>query len=436
MSDYYEVLGVARDASQEEIKKAYRKLARTYHPDVNPGPDAEEKFKEVGRAYEVLSDSHRRQMYDMGADPSAPGGGFGPGFGFTDIFETIFGGGAQRGSRRRAAPGLRRARPDRAGPARGDVRTTREIQLDTAVVCPTCSGSCCRPGTSPTVCEQCKGRGQVQRVARSFLGQVMTTQVCPVCSGMGSIIPDPCLECSGEGRVRSRRSLTIKVPAGVDTAPGSSSRPVRGSAWRAAPPGDLYVEVLEKQHPVFTGAATTALHRRDPDDGRGARHHARDRDPGRRRAAGREAGTQSGETFTLRGHGVTHLRGGGRGDLTAHPERARPDPAGRGAGGAAAQARRPARRGASLGPHDPRQPGRLLEAARQVRGPVTAPLFLLTAGDLDGVASALRSGSAGPRAGTRRRSGAWGRGERVDLADGDGVVVRGEVATATGTGWT
>ncbi|MFN8076116.1 MAG: molecular chaperone DnaJ [Kineosporiaceae bacterium] len=319
MSDYYEVLGVSRDASPEEIKKAYRKLARTYHPDVNPGADAEEKFKEVGRAYEVLSDPQRRQMYDMGADPSASGGGFGPGFGFTDIFETIFGQGQQRGpvSRaRRGSDALVRIEIDLADAAFG---TTREIQVDTAVVCPACDGSCCRPGTSPKTCEQCQGRGQVQRVARSFLGQVMTTQVCPVCSGAGSIVPDPCLECSGEGRVRSRRTLTIKVPAGVDTGTriqltGQSEVGVAGG-----PPGDLYVEIVERPHPVFTR--------------RGDDLHCTVEIPMTAAALGTtleietldgteqidvKPGTQSGETFTLRARGITHLRGIGRGDLTAH----------------------------------------------------------------------------------------------------------------------
>jgi molecular chaperone DnaJ len=320
VSDYYEVLGVSRDASTEDIKKAYRKLARQLHPDVNPGPEAEERFKEVGRAYEVLSNPEKRQMFDMGADPSASGGGFGPGFGFSDIFETFFGGvSTPRGPasrQRRGQDALIRVEIDLEEAAFG---TTRELQLDTAVICPTCEGSCCRPGSQPRVCEVCKGRGQIQRVARSFLGQVMTTQACAACHGFGTVIPDPCLECSGEGRVRTRRTLTIKIPAGVDTGT-RIQHPGQGEVGPAAgPPGDLYVEVVERPHSVFTR--------------RGDDVHCTFELPMTAAALGTSVeletldgqemldihpGTQAGEVLTLRGMGVTHLRGSGRGDLVVH----------------------------------------------------------------------------------------------------------------------
>jgi molecular chaperone DnaJ len=320
VSDYYEVLGVSRTASAEDIKKAYRKLARQMHPDVNPGPEAEERFKEIGRAYEVLSNPQKRQAYDMGVDPAASGGGFGAGFGFNDIFETFFG--AASGTRgpsprqRRGQDALIRIEIDLREAAFG---SQRELQLDTAIVCPTCSGSCCQPGTSPRVCEVCRGRGQVQRVARSFLGQVMTTQPCAACHGFGTVIPDPCLECSGEGRVRTRRSLTIKVPAGVDTGTRIQLAGQGEVGPGGGPAGDLYVEIVERRHAVFT---------RQGDD-----VHCTVEVPMTAAALGTtltletldgaeefeiRAGSQSGETSTLRGLGVTHLRGGGRGDLVVH----------------------------------------------------------------------------------------------------------------------
>ncbi len=321
VSDYYEILGVSRDATNEEIKKAYRKLARQLHPDVNDGPDAEAQFKEVGRAYEVLSNAEKRQMYDLGGDPSRSGGGFGPGFGFSDIFETFFGG-AAAGARgpsprqRRGQDALVRLEVDLAEAVFGG---QRELQLDTAVVCPKCEGSCCQPGSSPRTCEICRGRGQIQRVARSFLGQVMTQQVCAACHGYGTVIPDPCLECSGEGRVRTRRTIKIRIPAGVDTGTRIQHTGQGEVGPAGGPPGDLYVEVLERQHLTFTR--------------RGDDIHCTVEVPMTAAALGTtleletldgestvevRAGTQSGEVVTLRGLGVTHLRGSGRGDLVVH----------------------------------------------------------------------------------------------------------------------
>ncbi len=321
VSDYYEILGVARDATPEEIKKAYRKLARQLHPDVNSGADAEDQFKEVSRAYDVLSNPERRQMYDMGGDPSASGGGFGPGFGFSDIFETFFGAaaGGARGPaprQRRGQDALVRVEIDLADAVFGG---ERELQVDTAVVCPSCEGTCCQPGTQPSTCAVCRGRGQIQRVARSFLGQVMTQQVCAVCHGFGTVIPSPCLECSGEGRVRTRRTLKIKIPAGVDTGTRIQHTGQGEVGPGGGPQGDLYVEVLERPHPTFTR--------------RGDDIHCTIELPMTAAALGTsieldtfdgpesievKAGTQSGEVSTLRGLGVTHLRGSGRGDLIVH----------------------------------------------------------------------------------------------------------------------
>lgn len=321
MSDHYDVLGVSRDATPEEIKKAYRRLARKLHPDVG-GPDSAERFKEVSAAYEVLSNPDKRRAYDMGADPNGTGGGFGPGFGFSDIFETFFGGAAgQRGPatrQRRGQDALVRLEVDLAEAVFG---SERELQVDTAVLCPTCQGSCCRPGTSPRTCDVCGGRGQVQRVARSFLGQVMTTTPCPSCQGYGTVIPEPCLDCSGEGRVRSRRSLTIKVPPGVDSGTRIQLTG-RGEVGPAGgPPGDLYVEIAVRPHETLTR--------------RGDDLHCTVTVPMTAAALGTtieletldgtvpvdvRPGTSSGEVVTLREHGVTRLRVGGRGDLHVHIE--------------------------------------------------------------------------------------------------------------------
>jgi molecular chaperone DnaJ len=321
VSDHYDVLGVSRDATPEEIKKAYRRLARQLHPDVG-GAESAERFKEVSRAYDVLSNPEKRRAYDMGGDPNGTGGGYGPGFGFSDIFETFFGGGAgQRGPAtrmRRGQDALIRLDIDLAEAVFG---AERELNVDTAVVCPTCQGSCCQPGTSPRTCDVCHGRGQVQRVARSFLGQVMTTSPCPTCQGYGTVIPDPCLECSGEGRVRSRRSLTIKVPAGVDTGTRIQLTGQGEVGPAGGPAGDLYVEVSVRQHenltrrgddlhctvsvPMTAAALGTTIELQTLDG---------------REEIDIRAGTQSGEVTTLRGLGVTHLRSGGRGDLHVHVE--------------------------------------------------------------------------------------------------------------------
>ncbi|AEI11752.1 MULTISPECIES: molecular chaperone DnaJ [Cellulomonas] len=324
MTDYYEVLGVPRDATTEQIKKAYRKLAREHHPDVaGADPKAEERFKDVSRAYEVLGNPDKRRQYDLGSDPSSPGGGMGGGFGFQDIFETFFGAAtgasAQRGPIPRARRGqdaLVRLDLDLADVTFG---THREIQVDTAVVCPTCTGTCCAPGTSPRTCEVCHGLGMVQRVARSFLGQVMTNQPCAACHGFGTTIPEPCTECAGEGRVRSRRTLAVDVPAGVDT--GTRIRLTgQGEVGPAGgPAGDVYLEVRERRHEVFT---------RDGDDLRATLSV-----PMTAAALGTvltletldgpqeidlRPGTQPEQVVTLRGLGVGHLHVGGRGDLHVH----------------------------------------------------------------------------------------------------------------------
>src|SRR5215210_3208448 len=311
--DYYAVLDVPRDATIEQIKKAYRRLARELHPDVNP--DEEERFKEVTKAYEVLSDPKKRELHDLGADPFSTGGGFGSGFGFSDIMDAFFGGGgASRGPRprqRRGQDALIRVEVDLAEATFG---TTKDLQVETAATCPTCSGQGTAPGTSPKVCDICRGQGQVQQVTRSFLGQVMTARPCAACQGFGTVIPQPCVECGGDGRVRTRRTLKVKIPPGV--AGGTRIQLAGGG-----PAGDLFVEIVERRHPLFqrrgddlhctvavpmTAAALGTTIELETLDGP--------------RTVDIKAGTQSGESVTLPGLGVAHLRGAGRGELVVHIE--------------------------------------------------------------------------------------------------------------------
>lgn len=329
MTNYYEILGVSRTATAEEIKKAYRRLARELHPDVaGESPEAEERFKDVSRAYEVLSNPDKRQQYDMGVDPSAPrgsggfGSGTGAGFGFQDIFESFFGGaGGPDGpvSRtRRGQDALLRMNVKLEEAAFG---AEREVQIDTAVVCPECNGTCCRPGTSPQTCGACHGRGVVQRVARSFLGQIMTTAQCSVCHGFGTIIPDPCTECSGDGRVRTRRTLTVKVPAGVETGTRIKLSGQAEVGPGGGPAGDLYIEIKEKPHAVFTRRGddlhcTVGLPMTAVALGTVVQLETLD---GIREIDVRP-GTQPGDVVTMEELGVGHLRGGGRGDLNVHIE--------------------------------------------------------------------------------------------------------------------
>ena len=323
-ADYYELLGLSRTATAEDIKKAYRRLARQLHPDVNDAPDAADRFKEVSTAYEILSDPQKRSVYDRGGDPM--GGarhGFGQGFSFDDIMDAFFGQAAPRGPRPRVQRGqdaLLRMTVDLADAAFG---ITREIKLDTAVVCTTCDGSGAREGAAPTRCGTCHGHGSVQQVQRSLLGDIRTARPCPTCHGFGSVITDPCVECGGDGRVRARRSLTVTVPAGVDQGTRIQLAGEGEIGPGGGPAGDLYIEIDVKRHQFFerhgdqlgchvtipVTAAALGTHLDLP-----TLEADLDREPA---TVGLEipAGLQSGERLTLRGHGVPRLRGGTRGDL-------------------------------------------------------------------------------------------------------------------------
>jgi molecular chaperone DnaJ len=322
VNDYYADLGVSRDATAQDIKRAYRKMARTLHPDVNPGAEAEAEFKRVSQAYDVLSDPTKRAAYDRGHDPYAGADqAFGQGFSFSDIMDAFFGGAAAggRGPRSRVQRGqdaLVRLDLDLRTAVFGGQET---VVIDTAIRCSTCTGSGSQPGTGTRTCATCGGRGEVQTVQRSFLGQVMTTRVCHECRGYGQLIEQPCVDCAGEGRIRSRRDLTLKVPAGVD----SGTRIQLAGEGEVGPgggqPGDLYVEIAVRPHETF--------HRRGDD------LHCTVQVPMTAAALGATltvntfdgptevdlpAGSQAQDTITLDGQGVTHLRGTGRGDLIVH----------------------------------------------------------------------------------------------------------------------
>jgi len=328
--DYYDLLGVRKDATPEEIKRAYRKLARELHPDVNPDEHAEDRFKAVTTAYEVLSDPEKRRIVDLGGDPLSQGGagtagnpfaGFG---GFGDVFEAFFGGsgmGGGRGRRSRVRAGadallqLSLTLPEAAFGVR------RELQVETAVVCSTCTGSGCAPGTSPRTCVTCGGSGEIQSVQRSFLGQVLTTRACSACAGTGEQIPTPCPTCAGEGRVRARRTITVDVPAGIEDGMRIRLSGQGEVGPGGGPAGDLYVEVSEQPHEVFVRE--------------GSDLHCTVAVPMTAAALGTDLvlntldgeeklelrpGTQGGAELTLRGRGVPRLRSSARGDLHVHVE--------------------------------------------------------------------------------------------------------------------
>jgi molecular chaperone DnaJ len=332
--DLYDLLGVARDADPDAIKKAYRRLARQLHPDVNPDPETQERFKEVSRAYEVLSDPQKRAAYDRGGDPfgGAGFGGQGAGFSFTDIMDAFFGGqpGAQtRGPRprvRRGQDALIRLDIELAEAAFG---VSRELKVDTAVVCTTCGGEGAAPGTHPIPCETCRGAGEVAHVQRSFLGEIRTLRPCAACRGFGSIIPDPCRECAGDGRIRSRRTLTVKIPAGVDTGTRVQLAEQGEVGPGGGPPGDLYVEISVDRHPTFTRHGndlhcTVTVPMTAAALGTTLKIPTLEADivPPEGATTDLETsfdldirpGTQSGTESVLRGRGVPGLRGG-RGDL-------------------------------------------------------------------------------------------------------------------------
>jgi len=255
--DYYEVLGVAREASAPEIRSAYRKLAAKYHPDVNPGDhEAEEKFKEINEAHEVLSTPEKRQMYDQFGHAGPQGGGFGEGFGVGDIFDMFFGQGGGFG--RQGGGGPRQAQ--QGSDVRYDLEitfeeaafgTTKTIKLQRQQPCDTCQGSGAKPGTSPKPCSACHGTGQVRHVQNTILGSFATVTPCANCGGEGRVITDPCQTCRGQGRVRNSEDHTIQVPPGVDTGIRLIEHGAGDAGRRGGPNGDLHVAIFLKEHAQF-----------------------------------------------------------------------------------------------------------------------------------------------------------------------------------------
>ena len=318
--DYYEVLGVGRQASPEELKRAFRKIAMDSHPDRNPDdPIAAERFKEASEAYAVLSDPDRRRSYDLFGHAAVGSGGPAVDFSdmpFADIFDTFFGGGfGARG---------RRERSNRGDDLRYDMTITfeesftgvdKEIELQRLATCDRCSGSGAEPGTGTDTCPGCGGSGQIRRATQSFFGQVVTAATCPTCGGAGRILKNPCTECRGQGRMAKPRKLAVKIPAGVDT--GSQIR-ISGegeSGVRGGPPGDLYVVLRVRPH------AQLARHEQDVvyelrinmvQAALGDRIEIPTLEGPVEIAI--PAGTQHGQSFRLAGRGMPDVRGGRRGD--------------------------------------------------------------------------------------------------------------------------
>ena len=318
--DYYEVLGVQKNASEDELKKAYRRLAMKHHPDRNAGDtDSEEKFKEAKEAYEVLSDAQKRAAYDQfghaGVDAemggAGGGGGFGGGFDFGDIFESVFGGASARGG----------SRVYRGADLRYDLSlnleeavfgTEAKIRIPTQVVCDACGGTGAKPGTSPQTCPRCHGTGQV-RITQGFFS---VQQTCPRCHGTGKIIQDPCAKCHGSGRLREHKTLSVKVPPGVDVGDRIRLSGEGEAGVNGGPAGDLYVQINVREHPIFKreeqhlycevpiSLVTAAL---------GGELEAPTIDG--RVMLKIPPETQTGKVFRIRGKGVKPVRGGIPGDL-------------------------------------------------------------------------------------------------------------------------
>ncbi|MBI4321015.1 MAG: molecular chaperone DnaJ [Chloroflexi bacterium] len=321
--DYYDLLGVGRSASEEEIRKSFRKLARQYHPDVNNNEGAEARFKEVNEAYEVLSDPQKRKLYDQFGHAGLQGsgsGGAGPGFdpfGFGDIFETFFG---YRGgtTTRRAA--------QRGADLRYDLTIAfeesvfgceRELEVPRWEMCSACMGTGAEAGTQPVRCPACNGTGEVRRVSQSFFGQLLNVSACERCRGEGKIVLQPCGHCRGDGRVRTIRRLSVTIPAGVDDGSQMKLAGEGEAGARGGVPGSLYVVIHVKEDPLFRRQGNDILfdlpiHFVQAVLGDEVELPVVGGDRTKLRIP---AGTQSGKVFRVKDKGVPYLRGNGRGDM-------------------------------------------------------------------------------------------------------------------------
>lgn len=336
--DYYDILGVSRQATAEEIKKAYRRKAMKVHPDVAPDDaEAADKFKELSEAYEVLSDPNKRSIFDRGGDPrhaggggagfSGFGGGFAGGFDFTNLVDAMFGGqGGRGGPRSRTRQGRDKLVSVELQLHEAVFGTKKSIRLNSAVVCPKCGGQGGEDGATPVECKICGGQGEIIQIQRSFLGDIRTSQACPECRGYGTVIPHPCTECSGEGRVSAQRNIMVKVPAGVSDGNRIHLQSQGDVGPGGGPAGDLYVEIRVAPHenyrregdnleevvriPMTAAALGTTLtlptleaewEDSNPED--------------RTIEVTVPAGTQSGTRVAMKERGVPRLRGNGRGEL-------------------------------------------------------------------------------------------------------------------------
>ncbi len=338
--DYYEVLGVSKGASDDEIKKAYRKMAKQYHPDLNPGnSEAEAKFKECNEAYEVLSDADKKAKYDRfghaGVDPNygaGAGGGFdgfgGMGFDMGDIFSSIFGSGfgGGFGGSQRTNPNA----PQRGGDLQTNITISFEeaakgckktVEVNRVEVCDGCSGSGAAPGTTTQTCSQCGGSGQVVSQQRTILGVMQTQKPCPACSGKGTVIPNPCSKCRGAGRVRRPAKVEVNIPAGIDDRQAVSVRSQGNKGVNGGPAGDLRVGVNVRSHPFFERDGYNVWYQANISFAQAA--------------LGCElivptldgdvkytvpAGTQPGDVFKLKDRGIQNLNGRSRGDQLVRVE--------------------------------------------------------------------------------------------------------------------
>lgn len=326
--DYYEVLGIARSASAEEIKKAYRKLAIQYHPDKNPGnSEAEEKFKEAAAAYEVLSNAEKRQNYDRfgHSGPQMGGGGFGGGMDMNDIFEQFgdifggaFGSSSSRGGQRGGQRGTNIRIKLKLSLEEISDGVTKKLKVNKYSGCSTCHGSGAKAGTQPRTCSTCQGSGQVTQITNTFLGQMRTASICPTCQGQGSIITDKCTSCRGEGIERGEEVIEVRIPAGVEEDMQLNMRGKGNAGQRNAPPGDLLIVIEEEEHPLFKRDGQHVfydLYLNLADAALGT--NVEIPTLGGKARVKIDEGTQSGKTLRLRGKGLPSVNGGPRGDMFA-----------------------------------------------------------------------------------------------------------------------
>jgi molecular chaperone DnaJ len=324
--DFYELLGVPRSASEDELKRAYRRLARELHPDANPGDaESEARFKQITVAYETLRDPERRRRYDMFGPEAVRGSGagagagdpFGFGGGLGDLFDVFFNQGfGATGSRGAQRQGADAEIVVQIGLSEAVFGTRRDVKLKAPVPCTTCAGSGARPGTSASTCPDCRGSGQIQRVRQSILGQMMTATPCGRCSGLGKVVGSPCPDCRGEGRRLEDRTLTVEIPPGVDDGATLRIAGAGAAALRGGASGDLYVHLRVEADSRFERSGTdllTTLHLSVSQAALGTEAELDTLDGPYLLSV--PAGVQTGRVLKIAGHGVPRLRGGRRGDL-------------------------------------------------------------------------------------------------------------------------